>query len=155
MDQQVGWDREAGVLIASLEGRVDSSNNLALRQALESGIPSGVRAFLLDLRGLSYMSSAGLSVLLVMARKFRGPGKAIGMCGLSGTIAAVVSLSGFDRIIPVYETREEALAVMGRQDEDDPAPDAAEASRAASEEAPAPERARSGPRRFSFKRHST
>lgn len=151
MDLQVGWNREAGVLIASPEGRVDSSNNLEFRGALESGIPSGERALLLDLRDLAYMSSAGLGVLLLLARQFRGQGRAMGMCRLSKTISAVVSLSGFNRIIPVYETRAAALAVMGGQDEGDPA----ETPPAVSDEQSVVDGDRSGPRRFSFKRHST
>lgn len=155
MDLQVGWHREAGVLIASPEGRVDNANNLAFGKALESEIPPGERALLLDLGGLSYMTSSGLSVLLRLARQFRGQGKAIGICRPSRTIAAVVSLSGFDRIIPVYETRAAALAAMGGRDENDPPRASAEASPAASQEKPVGEKDRSGRRRFSFKRHLT
>lgn len=155
LDLQVGWDRRAGVLIASPAGRVDSVTSAALREALVSGVPSEERALLLDLSDLSYMSSAGLSVLLLMAKRFRGSGRAMGMCGLPGAIAAVVTLSGFNKIIPVYETRDAALAVMGGQDEHDPAPAPAEASPAASDEESVPKEDRSGPRRFSFKRHST
>lgn len=151
----VSWDRMDGVLIASPTGRVDSVNSAAFREALLSEIPSDERAFLLDLRDLSYMSSAGLSVLLVLAKRFRGSGKAMGMCGLPGPISAVVTLSGFDKIIPVYETRDAALEVMSRPNEADPRLSAAEAPKAASGEDAASDRKRSGPRRWSFKMHST
>ncbi len=144
---KVGWDREDGVLIASPEGRVDASNNSVFGEVLESGIPPGERALLLDMRDLSYMSSMGLSVLLRLVRKFRGQGRVIGMCRLSWTTAAVVSLSGFNRIIPVYETRAAALAAMGGRSESG----AAEAPPDSSAEEPVPEGKR--PRRFSFKMH--
>ena len=154
MDLQLDWDRSDGVLIASPVGRIDGSNNHAFRDALESGIPSGECTLLLDLRDLSYMSSSGLSILLLLARRFRGRGKAIGMCRLSQMILAVVSLSGFDRIIPVYETRAAALAKMGRPEDSHPAQDLAQVSPTGDEESVSDE-VRSGPRRFSFKRHST
>lgn len=155
MDLQVSWERMDGVLIASPMGRVDSVNSVEFREALVSELPSDERALLLDLRGLSYMSSAGLSVLLVLAKRFRGSGKAMGMCRLPGAISAVVTLSGFDKIIPVYETRDAALEVMSRPEEADLPRSPAEAPEAASGEEAASDRKRSGPRRWSFKMHST
>lgn len=154
MDLKVSWERMDGVLIASPMGRVDSVNSVSFREALVSEVLTDERALLLDLCDLSYMSSAGLSVLLVLVKRFRGSGKAMGMCGLPAAIAAVVSLSGFDKIIPVYETREAALEAMSLpEDAERPRP-AAEAPETASGEQAA-DRKRSGPRRWSFKMHST
>ena len=119
MDFQVDWERVAGVLIAAPAGRVDSANSADFRAAMESGIPPGERALLLDLQHLSYMSSAGLSVILTVARKFRQTGQTIAMCGLSGPIRSVVSLSGFDKIIPVHESRAAALEAFPAVDETD------------------------------------
>ena len=155
MDLKVSWARMDGVLIASPVGRVDSVNSVAFRETLVSAVPSDERALLLDLSGLSYMSSAGLSVLLVMAKRFRGSGKAMGMCGLPRAISAVVTLSGFDRIIPVYETRDAALEAMSRPEDADRPRSPAEAPEADSGEETASDRKKSGPRRWSFKMHST
>ncbi|MXY31745.1 MAG: STAS domain-containing protein [Gammaproteobacteria bacterium] len=152
MDLKVSWERMNGVLIASPAGRVDSVNSVAFREALVSEVPAGERALLLDLRDLSYMSSAGLSVLLVLAKRFRGSGKAMGMCGLPAAIAAVVTLSGFDKIIPVYDTRDAALETMSLPKDADSAHQPAEAP-SSDKEADA-NRKRSGPRRWSFKMHS-
>ena len=148
MDFQVDWERVAGVLIAAPAGRVDSANSADFRAAMESGIPPGERALLLDLQHLSYMSSAGLSVILTVARKFRQTGQTIAMCGLSGPIRSVVSLSGFDKIIPVHESRAAALEAFPAVDETDTEPLDAEPPR------PAPDEGRSGRPSWSFKRHS-
>ena len=148
MDFQVDWERVAGVLIAAPAGRVDSANSADFRAAMESGIPPGERALLLDLQHLSYMSSAGLSVILTVARKFRQTGQTIAMCGLSGPIRSVVSLSGFDKIIPVHESRAAALEAFPAVDEADTDRLDAEAPR------PAPDESRSGRPSWSFKRHS-
>lgn len=152
MDLNVSWERMDGVLIASPMGRIDSVNSAAFREALVSEVPSDERALLLDLSGISYMSSAGLSVLLVLAKRFRGSGKAMGMCALPAAIAAVVSLSGFDKIIPVFETRDAALEAMslpGDVERPRSAPEAPAGEQAASDQK------RPGPRRWSFKMHST
>lgn len=148
MELQVSWDRKDGVLIASPAGRVDSANSAEFQDALESGIPSEERALLLDFQHLSYMSSAGLRVLLVIARKFRHVHQTIGLCNMSGAIRSVVSLSGFDRIIPVHETLAEGLEAI-------PAEDRSGTPQPSPEETPAPDENRSGPREWSFKMHST
>lgn len=154
MDFKVGWERMNGVLIASPQGRVDGVNGAAFREALVSALPSDERALLLDLRALSYMNSTGLGVLLVLAKRFPGSGRVMGMCGLTGTIAAVVSLSGFDKIIPVYETRDAALEAMVRPKDADGPRSATDAPETASG-GEALDRKPSGPRRWSFKMHST
>ena len=105
MEVRVDFSRRAGVLIASPAGRIDSANSREFNQALEAGIPDGERALLLDLARLSYMSSAGLRVLLMAARKFRGPDHAIGVCSLSATLHSIISLSGFDKIMPKPKAR--------------------------------------------------
>ena len=155
MDLQVSWDRTDGVLIASPGGRVDNVNSAAFREALESEVSPEERALLLDLGDLAYMSSAGLSVLLWLAKRFRGSGKAMGICRLPGAIAAVVALSGFNKIIPVYETRAEALAELAGLVEDGPGLSHDEPPQAASGEEADSDRKRPGPRRWSFKMHST
>ena len=116
MAMQVSWSRPANVLVASVAGRVDSGNSTAFQDALEKGIGEDERALILDCRDLSYTSSAGLRVLLAMAKRFRGADHTIGICHLSESIHAVVSASGFDKIIPVHATRTEALRAASGAD---------------------------------------
>ncbi len=112
MDVQVSWSRDAGVLVASVSGRVDSGNSADFHDALKEGIPEGERALVLDCGQLTYMGSAGLRVILDMTRVFRGPGKALGLCRLQAGIESVVRLSGFNKIIPVHESVAEAVEAM-------------------------------------------
>ena len=105
----VKWDRKDGVLIALLSGRIDSSNAGELQSALESGIDPGERALVLDFEQVSFMSSAGLRVCLVIARKFNEPGKEFGICTPSDPIRDVIAISGFDQIIAVHDSQAVAI----------------------------------------------
>lgn len=113
MTIQVSWSRPAGVLVASVSGRVDSGSSAALQSALDEGIEADEQALVLDCRHLSYMSSAGLRVLLTVAKRFRGSGQSVGLCNLSESILAVVSASGFDKVIPVHATWADAIDAVG------------------------------------------
>ena len=105
----VKWERKDGVLLAALSGRIDSSNAGELQSALESGIDPEDGALVLDFEHVPFISSAGLRVCLVIARKFNEPGKAFGICTPSDPIRDVIAISGFDQIIAVYDSQAAAI----------------------------------------------
>lgn len=109
MPPLVKWSRRAGILIAMPVGRIDGSNYLECQNILESGLDPDETAMILDLAQLGYISSAGLRVCLVIAKKFNQPGKAFGICNLSRSIRDIVTVSGFDQIISLYESQTEAI----------------------------------------------
>ncbi|MCX8033225.1 MAG: STAS domain-containing protein [Thermoleophilia bacterium] len=67
-------ENREGMPLLAVQGEVDQSNSDALDQALSEAIGLGSRFVLLDVSQLSYMDSAGLSVLLAATRQLRGIG---------------------------------------------------------------------------------
>ena len=112
MPPLVKWSRRAGILIAMPVGRIDGTNYLECQNILESGIDPDENAMILDFLQLGYISSAGLRVCLVIAKKFHDPGKAFGICNLSRSIRDIITVSGFDQIISLYETQSAAVQAM-------------------------------------------
>lgn len=98
---EVRYLDQKGVL--SVSGRVDSSNasefETALFALLEQEPTGGVAV---ELDGLEYISSAGLRVVLMGAKRQRGASRAFAVCGLSENIGKVFAMSGFEKVIPVY-----------------------------------------------------
>lgn len=112
MPVNVTWERKGGILIGSLEGRIDGSNASDFQSALESGIGTGDNALILDFEKVPFISSAGLRVGLVIARKFNEPGKKFGVCTLPDPVREVVVISGFDQLISVYGSQGEAIRAL-------------------------------------------
>ena len=108
----IQWERKDGVLVAAVIGRVDGSTAAEFHQLLESGIEPGDTALILDLEKLTFISSPGLRVGLIIARKFNEPGKWFGVCTLPTHIRGVIAVSGFDQLIAVYESRAAALSAI-------------------------------------------
>jgi anti-anti-sigma factor len=104
--------REAGTLVVELAGRVDGTNALDFQDALEGALGEDVTALVLDLEGLSYISSAGLRVMLFASKTLLEKDGKFAACSLADSIAEVFKISGFDRIIPVFATRSEALTAL-------------------------------------------
>ncbi len=109
MSVQVKWERKDGILIAMLIGHIDSSNADRFQRIVESGIDAEDQALILDFERVFFISSAGLRISLVMSRKFNESGKKFGLCTLSDPIRNVLAISGFDQIIPIYDSRAAAI----------------------------------------------
>ena len=109
---QVNWTRNSGVLVAKPVGRVYSSDYLDWQSELESGIGPDDRKLVVDFEQVPYLSSAGLRVLLITAKRFTEPDHAFCVCTLARPVRKAIASSGFDSIIPVYESEEEAVAAI-------------------------------------------
>ena len=103
---------EAGTVVAKAAGRVDGVNSLKFQDALTSVSEKNITALVLDLEHLSYISSAGLRVILVAAKELRERTGKFAVCALSDSVAAVFRVSGFDTIVPTYATQPEALSAL-------------------------------------------
>ena len=106
-------ERHDKVLVARVEGRVDSSNSQDFERRLQRAIGDDVAAVVIDLGQLAYISSAGLRVVLLVAKTLGQRNVSLALCALSDPVQSVFEISGFNRIIQIYDTRADALAAAG------------------------------------------
>ena len=118
-EMDIQWERKNGAVVAVIIGRVDGGNADEFRRLLEAGIEPGDTALILDLEQLAFISSAGLRVGLIIARKFNEPGKRFGVCTLPTHVRGVLTASGFDQMIAVYESRAAALSAIAGESSSD------------------------------------
>ena len=109
---EINVEREDGAMIAVVKGRVDSANAREFEQVLTEAIGDDHNV-VIDFSGLSYISSSGLRVLLMVAKSLRQRSAHLALCSLSTAIREVFEISGFDKIIPIHDTRAEAVAALG------------------------------------------
>ncbi len=109
----IKWRHEGDIAIASILGRIDSTSSDRFQALMEEGFSSGARGLLMDFGRVSYISSAGLRVCLVLAKRLRSTGQALAMCSLSDVNREIMAVSGFDKLITVHEDPESAIAAMG------------------------------------------
>jgi anti-anti-sigma factor len=113
MSMSTKWERrEEGTVIAKTEGRVDGSNASEFHSALESAISPDDHTVILDFEDLSYISSAGLRVILLVAKELRDRDSKLAVCSLPNSIREVFAISGFDKIIATHASQAEAIAAL-------------------------------------------
>ena len=108
----IKWRQEGDISIASILGRIDNISSDRFQTMMEEGLSSDPRAVLLDFSRVSFVSSAGLRVCVILAKRFRETGQVLAMCSLSDVNREVVAVSGFDNFIMVHEDCESAIAAL-------------------------------------------
>ena len=104
---------EAGdILIVRLAGRLDSSTSPQAEENLTRALASGKPHLATDLSQLEYISSAGLRVLLVVAKKLQQVQGKVVLFGLGANVREVFAISGFDRIFAIEPDEAAALAAL-------------------------------------------
>ncbi|WP_168120991.1 STAS domain-containing protein [Paenibacillus sp. HB172176] len=102
-----------GVTVFPLEGRLDGNNATTAEQAFLQLLAEGKQQFIFDFSELQYISSAGLRVVLVAAKKLRASkGRMVCAC-LGEQVYDVFEMSGFTNILEMAATKEEALEKLG------------------------------------------
>lgn len=99
---------EGGKAVAVLDGRLDTATAAAAEAKLLAMLGQG--AVIADLSAVRYVSSAGLRVLLKAAKQAKAAGHGFAVAGLQPAVREVFEISGFDKIIPAYDTRADAAS---------------------------------------------
>src|SRR3954454_14941694 len=94
-------EQDGETLVVSASGQLDSSNAQTLERELRLAIASDIPELLLDLGGLSFIDSAGLRVLAVIARLSRRNGERLRMLPGSPPVELAIEASGVERSLPL------------------------------------------------------
>ena len=105
-------EKRGTVLAVALKGRLDAVTSKSVEDRLLSLIESGEVRLVIDLAQLNYISSVGLRVLMLAAKRLRTANGTIVVCTLQPTVQQVFEIAGFTSIFRVYPTRDAALAEM-------------------------------------------
>ena len=108
---EIAETKRNGVVVLSVDGRVDASNAATLEQRILAVIAGGETRLVIDCARLEYMSSAGLRVLLIAAKRLSNTGQ-LGVASLNNQIRDVFDIAGFSSIFQIYRTQDEAVAAL-------------------------------------------
>ena len=109
---EIAVQREGTTVTVKAGGRIDGVNARDFENQLRETIEDGDKGVVVDLEGLSYISSAGLRAILLIAKTLSQRGAKFALCALSEPIREVFEISGFDKIVAIHNTQREALAAV-------------------------------------------
>ncbi len=103
--------QQKDVTIVKLSGELDRQTVPGLQEELLPLLVPGCK-ILMDMSGLSYMSSAGLRVFLLFYRQVDGANGRIVLSGLQEMLHDTMSITGFLDFFQTYDTVAEGIAAL-------------------------------------------
>ena len=98
-----------GITVAQCKGEMDTNTAAAAGEKLDELIERGVTKLLLDFSEISFLSSAGLRVLLAASKKINAANGQLRICHMNDEVRAVFDVTGFAGIIGVFDDVTSAL----------------------------------------------
>lgn len=89
-------------------GKIDSSNSQVFEQALTGLIEHHPTDILVDLEKVTFVASAGLRVMLKIAKQLSRRDRALRVFGLNGLVRETFEISGFTSILDVRLNEDDA-----------------------------------------------
>jgi anti-anti-sigma factor len=106
---RVEMDRTGQRRVIAVHGEIDISNAQQVSAAIESAMPNAVEMLVIDLTGTTYLDSAGVQLLFLLAQRLQTRRQAlILVVPEEAPIRAVLELTGMPRIVRMQAALEEA-----------------------------------------------
>jgi anti-sigma B factor antagonist len=99
------------IAVVELDGRIDSRTAPDIEAAIVGQKRPGVKV-VMDMSQVTYMSSAGLRLLVNLQRALTEGGGELALAGLMARVADTMSVTGFLQYFSVFETVGAALAAL-------------------------------------------
>lgn len=109
MALDVRQEQAGEVQVLVLSGRLDTDTSADLELVVQDLLQEGAKSFVVDLKGVGYVSSAGLRVLLMLGKSLDGKG-GLRLSGLNPTVKQVFDVAGFAQLFAIFPNRDAALA---------------------------------------------
>ncbi|MFH1135714.1 MAG: STAS domain-containing protein [Pseudomonadota bacterium] len=105
--------KDGEVFIFSVTGRLDAETAQKAEKEAKTWLAKGEKKIAGDLTGLAYISSAGLRLMLMLAKGLKTSGGKFCLFGLQEPVMEVFEIAGFSSIIPLAPSKGDALVQLG------------------------------------------
>lgn len=105
-------EKQESLVVLQLEGRLDSTTSSQFDQAIQPHTEGATR-LLIDLAKVQYVSSAGLRVFLMTAKRLQKTGGSLVICSMSPAVREVFDIAGFSRMLRIEADQTAGRAALG------------------------------------------
>ena len=106
---EITEERRADILILHISGKLDAATSKTLEDKILSLISPTQVKLIIELSQLDYISSAGLRVFLLAAKRMDGVKGKIILCSLKDTVKQIFDIAGFTSFLTFAGSAEEAI----------------------------------------------
>lgn len=108
----ISQEQQNGIVVVAPRGRVDSTTASALDAHLMEVSKAAQPRIVVDFAEVEYISSAGLRVMLTLAKRVRDAKGALVICSLGDAVKQVFELAGFLPLFSIEGSRDGAVRAV-------------------------------------------
>lgn len=112
MNVEIREEKKGKAMVFSLSGRLDSTTSPKVEEKILHSIADGTSDVILDFASLSYISSAGIRVLVHCHKELEKKHGHIFLAAVPKPIENVLYITGFLPYFKVFEGQEQALNAL-------------------------------------------
>jgi len=103
-------EEKQGKIVIHVSGRLDASSAPILEEKMSEVIGGGNFHLLIDFSNVEYLASAGMRLMLSNSKKLKTENGSLLFCSISEDVMEIIKMAGFEKILSIYPTEQEALA---------------------------------------------
>ncbi len=103
---------DGGISCVRLAGRLDAPGADAIGTRFTAAVVARGQDAVIDMRGVSFIASMGLRLLISNARSLDLKGRRMVLFGATEMVQGVLDDAALDQIMPIVRTERDALAVL-------------------------------------------
>jgi anti-sigma B factor antagonist len=105
-------NEHASQLVITIDGELDASNCIIAERQLDKALSTEAPAIFVNCSNLTYISSAGIGVLISLHHSCKKRGSCIIFCELQPKVKNVMEILGLDRLFTIKPTMQDAMASL-------------------------------------------
>lgn len=106
---QIACNKQNQALVMALNGRLDRLGAMEFEKTFSEWQKKGELLFVIDMKDVEYISSAGLRSFLFASQQLKGSNGQFRLCNMSKSVHEIFTISGFDSLFPVYQSYADAM----------------------------------------------
>jgi len=104
---------KSGVVVIIPEGELDVTNSNTFKNRItEEFLDKGKVNIVIDMSNVGYMDSSALGTIISLYKNCRMNGGSFAIAGLIDTVRRLFSITALDKVVPIYDTVEDAIKSM-------------------------------------------
>jgi anti-anti-sigma factor len=120
---------DGGIATLTITGTVDTRASVEFEAALRKAVEGGVNRAILDFAKVDLITSSGIRVLVMFAKRLQSAGGGLVMCALTADVTRVFEISGLASQFKIAPTRADAVARLKPSASAQPLPRGSKVSR--------------------------
>ena len=105
--------KKDNAFIVYLRGHVDITVSASIEKAIDKLIsPEPESHLLLNMKGVDYVSSAGLGIFISLMNSFKKRNKKLAFCSIDPDVKKIFKVVKLTEVFDIFKTEEEALVFL-------------------------------------------